>query len=76
MTNTTTDTPPQPTDNRRRVIYASCSARDVARGFTNPVVSQRDGEIPLDPHVDSPCVLTLAEDEAITLRDALIEWLG
>lgn len=30
----------------------------------------------LDPHVDGSCKLALAEDEACTLRDALIEWLG
>ncbi|MGH3684521.1 MAG: hypothetical protein ACRDRU_20705 [Pseudonocardiaceae bacterium] len=76
MTDTTTDVPTQPTDNRRRVIHASCSARDVARGFTNQVVAKLDGEIQLDPHVDDSCALTLAEDEAIALRDALIEWLG
>ncbi|MGH3771864.1 MAG: hypothetical protein ACRDRW_10770 [Pseudonocardiaceae bacterium] len=76
MTNTTTDLPKHPTDNRRRVIHASCSARDVARGFRNLVVSERDGEIQLDPHVNGFCALTLAEDEAIALRDALSEWLG
>ncbi len=40
------------------------------------VISKRDGAIELDPHVTGQCVLTLAEDEAIALRDALTEWLG
>jgi hypothetical protein len=34
------------------------------------------GAIELDPHVTGQCVLTLAEDEAIALRDTLTEWLG
>jgi hypothetical protein len=45
-------------------------------GFTNLVVSQRGGEIELNPHVDGSCLLTLSEDEACALRDALTEWLG
>jgi hypothetical protein len=45
-------------------------------GFANVVVSKRYGTIELDPHVTGACVLTLAEDEAIALRDGLTEWLG
>jgi hypothetical protein len=48
----------------------------VAIGFTNLVVSKRNGEIELDAHVDGSCLLTLSEDEACTLRDVLTEWLG
>jgi CubicO group peptidase (beta-lactamase class C family) len=40
------------------------------------VVSKRDGRIELDPHVTGACVLTLAEEEAVALRDALTRWLG
>jgi sulfur transfer protein SufE len=40
------------------------------------VVSKRDGTIVFDPHVTGACVLTLAEDVAVALRDALTEWLG
>lgn len=36
----------------------------------SPVVSNRDGEIELDPHVDGSCKLTLDEDGAGVLRDA------
>lgn len=61
---------------RRTVIHASCSVHQGAVGFTNLVVSQRHGEIELDPHVDGSCKLTLVEDEACALRDALTEWLG
>jgi hypothetical protein len=32
--------------------------------------------IELDPHVTGSCVLTLAEDEALALRDVLTQWLG
>jgi hypothetical protein len=45
-------------------------------GFTNVVVTKRGGAIELDPHVTGQCVLTLAEDQAIALRDALTAWLG
>lgn len=40
------------------------------------VVTKREGRIELDPHITGQCVLTLAEDEAIALRDALTELLG
>jgi hypothetical protein len=54
----------------------TCSVHAVARGFTNLVISKRDGEIELDPHVDGCCLLTLDEIGASALRDALTEWLG
>jgi hypothetical protein len=60
----------------RKVIHASCSVHQGAPGFANVVVSKRDGQIELDCHVDGSCVLRLGEDEAIALRDVLIEWLG
>ncbi|MGH3571379.1 MAG: hypothetical protein ACRDUW_06065 [Pseudonocardiaceae bacterium] len=58
------------------MIHASCSTHQGSVGFTNLVVSKRDGEIELDPHVDGCCVLRLDEDAACALRDALTEWLG
>jgi hypothetical protein len=45
-------------------------------GFTNLLVTKRDGTIVLDPHADGSCVIRLREDEAATLRDTLTEWLG
>jgi hypothetical protein len=60
----------------RRVLHVTCTSHGGAVGFTNLVATKLDGDIELDPHVTGQCVLTLAEDEAIALRDALIEWLG
>lgn len=60
----------------RKVINASCLVHQGAVSFVNLLVSKRDGEIILDPHVTGQCVLTLTEDEACALRDALTEWLG
>ena len=45
-------------------------------GFTNLVVSTHGGQIELDPHAVGTCKITLEEDGARLLRDALIEWLG
>jgi hypothetical protein len=58
------------------VIHATCTTHGAGIGFTNVVISNRDGAIELDPHVTGQCVLTLAEDEAIALRDVLTDWLG
>jgi hypothetical protein len=58
------------------VIHATCALHRGPAGFANVVVSKCDGEIVFDPHVTGSCVLTLAEDEAVALRDALTRWLG
>lgn len=76
MSTPNTDRPEPPAARGRVVIHASCSVHQGARGFTNLVVRKVNGEIELDPHVDGSCKLAVAEDEACTLRDALIEWLG
>jgi hypothetical protein len=47
-----------------------------AVGFTNLLVTKRDGTIVLDPHVDGSCVICLGEDGATALRNTLTEWLG
>lgn len=60
----------------RRVIHAHCTRHGGTPGFTNLVVSKRNGDIELDPHVDRSCVITLDEPGATELRDALTEWLG
>lgn len=65
-----------PAKRTRKVIFASCSEHGGARGFTNLVATKRDGVIELDPHVTGQCLLTLAEDQAIVLRDTLTEFLG
>ncbi len=60
----------------RKVIHATCALHRGPVGFANLVVSKRGGTIVFDPHVTGSCVLTLAEDEAVALRDALTRWLG
>ncbi len=72
------DVPETPRQSRayRRVIHATCRTHGGAIGFTNLLATKRDGSIELDPHLTGQCVLTLAEDAAIVLRDALTEWLG
>jgi hypothetical protein len=72
----TSDSPPQRPREPRKVIHAWCSVHQGAVGFTNLVVSKRNGQIELNPHADGSCLLTLSEDEACALRDVLIEWLG
>jgi hypothetical protein len=62
--------------NPRRVIPATCSTHRGTPGYTNLVVSNRDGNIELDPHVDGSCLITLDEDGARMLFEALREWLG
>ncbi|MGH3546926.1 MAG: hypothetical protein ACRDQU_02125 [Pseudonocardiaceae bacterium] len=66
----------EPLSKNRKVIHAACTCRGIANGFTNIVVSKRDGQIELDPHVTGACVLTFDETEACALRDWLIECLG
>jgi hypothetical protein len=61
---------------RRRAIPATCALHRGPVGFTNLLVTKRDGTIVLDPHVDGSCVICLDEDGATALRDTLMEWLG
>jgi hypothetical protein len=61
---------------RRRVIPATCELHRTAVGFTNLLVTKRNGTIVLDPHVDGSCVICLGEDSATALRNTLTEWLG
>ncbi|MDQ3760785.1 MAG: hypothetical protein M3460_03555 [Actinomycetota bacterium] len=76
MTNGTNDAPAAQATGNRRVIPTTCSLHGGCRGFTNLVVSQRGGDIVLDPHATGACVLRLDEDAASVLRDLLTEWLG
>jgi hypothetical protein len=69
--------PPETQDRQnRRVIHATCTKHGGGIGFTNLVVGKREGSIELDPHVTGSCVITLDEDAARALCDALTEWLG
>jgi hypothetical protein len=65
-----------PRNDNRRAIPAHCSTHGGPAGFTNLVVRKLEGTIELDPHVDRSCVITLGEDEARVLFEALREWLG
>ncbi len=76
MSTPNTDRPEPPAQRARVVIHASCSVHQVARSFTNLVVTKRDGIIELDPHATGQCVLLLDEDAARALYEALGEWLG
>lgn len=63
-------------DSNRRTIHATCTQHGGPVGFTNLVVSKRDGVIEFDPHVARGCVILLSEDGARVLSEALVEWLG
>jgi hypothetical protein len=77
VANGTTDAPAtKPAHPNRKVLHATCALHRGPADFANLVVSKRDGTIELDPHVTGACVLTLSEDEAVTLRDVLTRWLG
>lgn len=60
----------------RRAIPVTCTQHGGTPGFTNLVITQRDGDIELDPHVDRGCVLLLDETGARALSRALQELLG
>jgi hypothetical protein len=75
MTNPNVPEGPLPRS-RRKAIPATCGLHGGSIGFTNLLVSKRDGTIVLDPHVDGSCVIYLDEDGARKLRDTLTEWLG
>lgn len=66
----------RPSTGRRRAIPATCGLHRGSVGFTNLLVSMRDGTIVLDPHVTGSCVISLDEHGATALRDTLTEWLG
>jgi hypothetical protein len=66
----------QPSSDRRRAIPATCELHRGAVGYTNLMVSKRDGVIVFDPHVTGSCVISLDENAATTLRDTLTKWLG
>jgi hypothetical protein len=68
---------PVPGDrSNRRTIAATCSTHRSGVGFCNLRVTKVDGTIVFDPHVTGSCVITLDEDGARVLFEALGEWLG
>jgi hypothetical protein len=65
-----------PADRNRLVVHGTCTVHRGPVGYVNVLVTRLNGAIQLDPHVAGQCVITLAEPEAIELRDALARWLG
>ncbi|MDQ3765703.1 MAG: hypothetical protein M3460_31155 [Actinomycetota bacterium] len=60
----------------QRTIPATCQTHRGCRGYCNLRVSQINGEVVLDPHVDGSCVITLDKTAALAMRDTLTDWLG
>ncbi|MGH3603553.1 MAG: hypothetical protein ACRDQI_05950 [Pseudonocardiaceae bacterium] len=60
----------------RRTIPVTCATHGGTPGYTNLVISKRDGNIQLDPHADGSCVIILDETGGRALCDALQQWLG
>ena len=63
-------------DPNRRVIMCHCTVHGGAIGFTNLVISKRDGEIEMNPHATGACVIIFDEKAAAEVFDAIGEWLG
>ncbi|MDQ3762544.1 MAG: hypothetical protein M3460_12980 [Actinomycetota bacterium] len=64
------------TSRNRTVIQATCQLHGGCRGYTNLLVIKQDDTIVLDPHATGTCVISLGQEGATVLRDALTEWLG
>lgn len=60
----------------RRAIAATCTQHGGTPGFTNLVVSKKDGTIELDPHATGGCVIRLDESGARSMCESVLEWLG
>jgi hypothetical protein len=71
---------PEPWSERRKnrvTVPASCDTCGGPRGFTNLLVTKlSDGRIQFDPHVTGVCTVTVAEDSARMVMEALARWLG
>lgn len=53
-----------------------CSTHGGPRGFTNLILTKRDGEIEMNPHATGACVIVLDERAAAKVFDAIGKWLG
>ena len=71
---------PEPWSERRKnrvTVHASCETCGGSRGFANLLVTKlSDGRIQFDPHATGCCTITVDEDAARTVTDALARWLG
>jgi hypothetical protein len=70
----------QPWSERREnrvTVHASCDTCGGPWGFTNLLVTKLpDGRIQFDPHATGCCTVTIEEDAARTVMNALARWLG
>ncbi|MGH3549342.1 MAG: hypothetical protein ACRDQU_14770 [Pseudonocardiaceae bacterium] len=76
MTNGTDGIPTTERTTARRVILVSCTTHGGTPGFTNLVVTKRDGAIELDPHATGCCVLRFGEQAAGELQETIGAMLG
>ncbi len=58
-----------------RTIPATCQTHG-SKGYCNLRVTNVNGEIVLNPHIDGSCVLRLDRAAATQLFEAFGEWLG
>ncbi|MGH3888606.1 MAG: hypothetical protein ACRDSZ_18940 [Pseudonocardiaceae bacterium] len=78
-TSLSTIRPERPMSNPSVTLQCTCQPHQTGTGFCNlRVTKDKGGGIVLDPHVDGDrsCVLCFDVDEAVALRDLLIDWLG
>lgn len=60
---------------RSRTILTTCQTHG-SKGHCNLRVTNANGEIVLNPHIDGSCVLRLDRAAATQLFETLGEWLG
>ena len=61
----------------RVTVHASCHTCGGPWGFTNLLVTKLpDGRIQFDPHATGCCTVTIEDDAARTVLNALAKWLG
>jgi hypothetical protein len=61
----------------RIVLHATCAVHKGPIGFTNLMVRKlSDGRIEFDPRVTGICAVTVGEEAARELVEALLRWLG
>lgn len=63
------------TDTNRRVLHGTCRRHGGAVGFTNLVVTKERAAVVFDPHLDGSCVVSIDENAARELHQALGQWL-
>lgn len=75
LTSGTEDPPPIHPASGRRSISITCRTHG-AHGFCNLLVTREGHEVVLNPHLDGSCVLSMDEQAATELHEAIGEMLG